>query len=796
MIPVLYTKDENLFLSNGLGRLSDCISCTVTEERNGIYECEFVYPLNGKHYEDIQEGCLVYCSHDDSGDCQPFEIYKRSATIDGLVTFNAHHISYRLSNIIVKPFSIESASVGLALTQLAENAIGGCPFTLQTTKSTSGVNFSVPEPDSIRARLGGVEGSILDTFGGGEYKFDKFTVTLYDARGVDNGVSIRYGKNLTDITAEQSIEGRYTGVVPFWKDDSGIMVTLPEWYILSTEIPTETAYWTDENETIIRDENGNPFEFAYLDIALAPMDLSDQWEEPPTVTQLREKATSKLAASKAWETEENIEIDFVALWQTPEYEDVAALQRVQLCDTVSIYYPALEVELKKKVITTVYNVLLDRFDSIELGMPQTSFADVINERTVKLMSGYVKESAMEAAIDNATALIQGGLGGYVVMKTNANGQPEEILVMDTPDTATAVNVIRINKNGIGFSQNGYQGPFETAWTIDGHFVADFIDSGTLNANLIRSGTITSQDGSCSWNLTTGVFKTTDEDNTRIAIMRNGEFLSEDPSNQHTTRMAPTGMIFYDDTSNTDALVGWSNWTYSQVDNPNVFNVHCANAVVFSFNTLIINNGLNPYGLTNGVIVNASSAFRYDANFKGAINSHSIYPESGYPDSLYTVGNSDLRYYQVWSSSFNFASGAYINYDSANDYIYSSKTIHQASDEHLKNVYSYEDKYDELIEALEPIIYTWKDHPDGAKYVGLGARKTKALLDKCGIENSGFVSVHKEEGEEDVYSIDYNELSVMLLHKVQKQQAQIKELENTLADVLKRLEKLEAANADT
>lgn len=805
MIPILYTKDENLFLSNGLGRLSDCISCTVTEERNGIYECEFVYPLNGKHYEDIQEGCLIYCSHDDTGDCQPFEIYKRSATIDGLVTFNAHHISYRLSNIIAKPFSIESASVGLALTQLAENAIGGCPFTLQTTKSTTGVNFSVPEPDSIRARLGGVEGSILDAFGGGEYKFDKFTVTLYDARGVDNGVSIRYGKNLTDITAEQSIEGRYTGVVPFWKDDSGIMVTLPEWYILSTEIPTETAYWTDENETIIRDENGNPFEFAYLDIALAPMDLSDQWEEPPTVAQLREKATSKLAASKAWETEENIEIDFVSLWQTSEYEDVAALQRVQLCDTVSIYYPALEVEIKKKVIKTVYNVLLDRFDSVELGMPQTSLSDSIVNRVSGIMTDYVRSSRMQAAIENATKLIQGGLGGHVVFNVNADGEPEEILIMDTDDVMTAVNVIRINQNGIGFSQNGYQGPFETAWTIDGHFVADFIDTGILNADLIRAGTISSSDDSTFWNLDTGIIETATA--TRRTRLQAGRIAFYHNSNL-------TGHITTALWNNDDNKEGYTILT----NNKFLGLGYSGSTEGTGVSVIVINNGVNPDGRTERIIFRDTVYFRESARFWDAVHldatnntiysaniEASLYPSTDYSGGALNrvylgivppQGSGNYRFYMVASYMFAFAQGVYFSYTDGDTSIYSSKTINQASDEHLKNVYPYEDKYDDLIEELEPITYAWKDHPGGAKYAGLGARKTKSLLDKCGIENSGFVSVHKEEGEEDVYSIDYNELSVMLLHKVQKQQAQIKELKNTLADVLKRLEKLEAANANT
>lgn len=869
MIPILYTNEETLFLSNGIGRLSDCVSCEVTEERNGIFECEFVYPITGKHYEEIKEGCLIYCTHDDSGDAQPFEIYKRSATIDGLVTFSAHHISYRLSNIIVKPFSQEDTSVGLALAGLEENAIGGCPFTLQTTKSTSGVNFSVDVPDSIRARLGGVEGSILDVFGGGEYKFDKFTVTLYDARGVDNGVSIRYGKNLTDITAEQSIEGRYTGVVPFWKDDAGIIVTLPEWYILADEIPINSAYWTNEDDTIIRDESGNPFEFDYFDIALAPMDLSDEWEEPPTVAQLRAKAESQLAASKAWETDENIEIDFVALWQTPEYEDVSALQRVQLCDTVTIYYPALKVELKKKVIKTVYNVLLDRFDSIELGMPQTSLADSIVERVTGVMSDYVRSGRMQAAINNATQLIRGGLGGYVVMKANANGQPEEILIMDTDDINTAVNVIRMNQSGIGFSRNGYQGPYETAWTIDGHFVADFIDTGILNADLIKAGTLSSYDGQTFFNLALSIIRTVSgNDITELSGGRIKFIRVIDGAEYITASITP---VVRGNVGRGVQFAAESGAKY----------------VVFSHNEggaysedLIINNGLNPNGDTEKIlaygsfytsggmrvkqnayfmqtmriyagiellttslaettasnygliaiktseqtsagvveIIPARNKFVYIGRSNASLTNQT-YADGVSAGALFYVdgrlvsneicplynynvqgggnlGAADRLWNTVFTDQVYFRSNVRLYYEASSDNLYCSSTITQASDERLKNLYPYDDKYDTLLDVLEPILFTWKDRPNGSKYVGLGARKTAEQIEELGIEKSGFVGIGTDDKGEEVYGIDYSELSVMLLHKVQKQQKEIDTLKTQLADVLERLERLEAKNANT
>ena len=103
MIPILYDKSETAFTSGGLGFLSDCVSCTVTEELNGIFECEFEYPITGPLYSYLTEGNIIFATHDDTKAPQPFDIYSHSAPINGVVTYYAHHISYRLSNIIIGP---------------------------------------------------------------------------------------------------------------------------------------------------------------------------------------------------------------------------------------------------------------------------------------------------------------------------------------------------------------------------------------------------------------------------------------------------------------------------------------------------------------------------------------------------------------------------------------------------------------------------------------------------------------------------------------------------------------------
>lgn len=493
MIPILYSPFEKNFVSNGVGRLSECTSCTVTEERNGIYECEFVYPCNGKFYEQlIRQNGIIGVIHDDEHDIQPFEIYRHSDPINGMVTFNAHHISYKLNDVIVEPFTADSCAD--ALDAFVAHAITEEPFTFWTDKSVSGT-YTLDHFANVRSLLAGSEGSILDVYGKGEYEFDGFTVKLYVNRGLNRGVTIRYGKNMVDFERTYDESTAYNAVAPYWKNADGTeTVTLPEGFVANTAGVIHEYPWDYvENGEYMTDENGTVIDFRPFILKPLPLDMSTYWQEAPTVEELRAAAVAYLSNNEPWVPSDNIKIDFVELWQTPEYENVAALQRVKLCDTVAVYYPELLVtNASVKVIKVVYNVLTEQYDSMELGEAKTGIIDFITAPLEMYVTNEIanETSFLQNAIDTATKLITGGLGGYVVMNANAQGQPQEILIMDTDDINTAVHVIRMNKNGIGFSTTGYEGPYTSAWTIDGAFNADFITAGTMLANRIYGGTLT------------------------------------------------------------------------------------------------------------------------------------------------------------------------------------------------------------------------------------------------------------------------------------------------------------------
>lgn len=462
MIPILYGETETSFISNGLGRLSDAISCVVTEERNGEYELEMDYPVGGAHYSDIQKSRIVSAVPADGKSRQPFRIYRISKPINGIVTIYAEHISYQLSLIPVMPFTAGSAAE--AVVAMESNAVGTLPFTLWTDVTTV-ANYNQRVPKSFRACLGGSQGSFLDTYGG-EFEWDNWTVKIHASRGADRWVTIRYGKNLTDLVQEENIQDTYTGILPYWySEEQETLVTLPEKVIMSS--------------------NASLYPFNRV----LPYDFSSHFSSQPTEAQLRQAAQSYVTSNNIGVPKVSLKVEFAALWQTEEYKNVANQERVNLCDTVTVKFEKLGVSAKAKVIKTKYNVLLERYDSIEIGDAKSSFSSTFvkaqEETAVQIAEAT---SGMDKAIAHATELISGGLGGYVYIKPNTNGQPEEILIMDQPDINTAVNVIRMNKNGIAFSTNGYDpANFDTAWTINGAFNASFITAGVLTANLIKAG---------------------------------------------------------------------------------------------------------------------------------------------------------------------------------------------------------------------------------------------------------------------------------------------------------------------
>ena len=387
MIPCLYDSRETKFNHNGIGKLADAQSCTVTEKRNGSYELKLICPADGIHAEMLEEGNIILAKPSDTMQPQPFRIYKITTPIDGKLEVQARHISYQLNFITVSPFSV-SGCAG-AVQGLKSHAASDCPFSVWTDVASSAM-FTVSVPASFRNCLGGMDGSVLDTFGG-EFEWDRYMVKFHKARGADHNVHIVYGKNLTDFKMEKSIENTITGVHPYWVDnETQAVMELPE-------------------KVVMVSRKSVPYQ------KITVLDCTSAFQEKPTEAALREYAQDYIDTTSLTEPEVDIKIDFIQLWNTPGYEDVVQAEQVSLCDTVHVYISKLGIEASSKVTETEYDSLLERYNSITLSN------STVNSRNSSLTSSLnsIRNTATAAydtavRVETAVGEQMGGISASII----------------------------------------------------------------------------------------------------------------------------------------------------------------------------------------------------------------------------------------------------------------------------------------------------------------------------------------------------------------------------------------------
>lgn len=482
-VATLYESTETEFITNGLGSLTDAISCIVTEERNGAFELEMIYPVDGLHANDLigyydQNGNyvstlrrIIYCKTCVNGNKQPFRIYSVSKPINGQVTINAEHISYDLSGIPVSPFTATTAEGALGC--LKRYSAIEHNFTFWSDRGGN-TEMKVTVPKSCRSLLGGEDGSVLDLYGG-EYEFDKFEVKLHNNRGSDRGVTISYGKNLTDLNQEENCANVYTGVYPYWYRDGD---------------DAESSGLVEVDGKIVNVEG--TFNFRRI----LTLDLTSEFDDKPSKSDLKARCETYIKDNNIGVPKVNLNVSFVQLSQSEEYQQYSLLENVYLCDTVSVYFPELGVTNNKiKCIKTVFDVLKDRYESIELGEAKSNLADTVagQGQTINTEVDGIK-SYVDLAVMAATNAITLGIGGYVVMHRSVgadtkSGFPDEILICtETPDIRVSQGMWRWNKGGLAFSDKGYEGPFNAvSITSDGKIHASDITAGSVISSEIKNG---------------------------------------------------------------------------------------------------------------------------------------------------------------------------------------------------------------------------------------------------------------------------------------------------------------------
>lgn len=438
MIPILFDPAATSFTSFGVGVLTEAISPHVIEEINGEYTLELQYPLSGQHFDQIKRRSVILAKPNPQDPPQPFRVMRISRPINGIVSIYAEHLSYDLSGIPVLPFTATTA--GGALQMLRTNAAVGNPFFFVSDLDTAAA-LSTTKPLTARSLMGTDPGMILSVYGG-EYAYDGYSVTLKTRRGRDTDIVIRYGVDLVDVNQEENIAAMYSGVLPYFQKGA-VLVT------------------------------GDIQRVAALDFdRILPLDVSSQFGEPPTVEEVNAAGAAYVEESGIGVPEISISVRFA---QLPELE--ALRGTVALGDTVGVEFERLGVDVSARIVKTDFDVVSEKYISVDVGAPRPSIADTIAALS-KDVTNFGSSPALLDAIRAATSLILGATGGSVrLLDNDGDGEPDTLYIADDPDPALAVKVWRFNYEGWGASVNGYDGPFVLG--------ATFQDGGTIFANILK-----------------------------------------------------------------------------------------------------------------------------------------------------------------------------------------------------------------------------------------------------------------------------------------------------------------------
>ena len=338
----------------------------------------------------------------------------------------------------------------------------------------------------VSALIGDSEYSFVNTWGG-ELEINKFSVKMMSKIGQDRGVRIRYRKNLTGLNAKTDYSTYCTRIMPIGYDD----ITIPEKYVDSEKI--------DPNHPIIR-----VVEFSDIKVKSNEEDEEGYATIEEAEDALRAAAQLLFTEGKLDEPESTYEIEFQELSSTIEYrDDYAVLENIFLGDTVEVYHEALDVSVSTRCVSYEYDPKTDRYISITLGnvISKFSSSSIKNQETIidKIESNEKDyQGKLDDAVEKLTNMINTGLTGHVVITDN------EIMIMDTTDKDTAVEVWRYNINGFGYSNTGYNGPF-IGLTKDGKLLVTEATTNKFTAALINAGILQSVDRTSWFNLDSGAF---------------------------------------------------------------------------------------------------------------------------------------------------------------------------------------------------------------------------------------------------------------------------------------------------
>lgn len=353
MIPTLYDKTGTI----KIGDLTDCIECLVEEERNGIFELTLVYPSTSDLLDCIITENIIVCDANDFLKHQQFRIYNTRKLMANRIEICARHISFDLAHDWIDKIEFENQSCEYALNQIFRNS-QFCKHFRGHSDIINAQDFKVDAVSCLSA-IGGAKGSVLDTFGNGaEVLRDNTEIHVLNRRGHDNDVSIEYRKNLTGFELEEDTTDLVTRILPYAKyyDQNK----------KNEEVVVKGAFVDSPNI----DNYAHPY--------IKYIDYSEKFDDDnlPNAEKLERLAKKEYAVNKVDVPKQNYKIEFVPLSKCAGYEGLE--DRINLCDVVTIRDTRYNIDTQSKVIKVTYDVLRDRYESMELGEPRTTLGDIVS----------------------------------------------------------------------------------------------------------------------------------------------------------------------------------------------------------------------------------------------------------------------------------------------------------------------------------------------------------------------------------------------------------------------------------
>ena len=385
MRPILFNKNEQSFDTYGLGELN-VTKGTVTRERNGNYTLYAEIPVSDPMVASIEKEMKLKADAGLRTKNQTFEISRIVKDSSNIVKIYGQHISHKLEYMAVangRPFS-GPASAALAIWQNA--TIGDLRFDVWSDIQTMGKGvFDISKMENARQALGGVEGSILDIYGG-EYEFDNMTVRLHKQLGRTAPTVLEYGRNILSAESDETIESSYTSVLPF-----------------ATYTPDRPEGSTDDSQpdpvTVTLPENyvDSKYKAVYAHRRIKVVDFSSEFKSDsknkdiPTPDKLRKITTDYMERNAIGKPKINIKIEYADLAKTLDYADNGWIEELELCDIVPIYYPQIGLtDETAKVTTITYDFINERNESVEFGDIGTNIKSTMQSGLAGKVDGIAK----------------------------------------------------------------------------------------------------------------------------------------------------------------------------------------------------------------------------------------------------------------------------------------------------------------------------------------------------------------------------------------------------------------------